>query len=56
MTTEVCLDERDFFSSLRLGAISLNEVTRGLEGNRGTGETGGESKCWDFAKPPPRVE
>jgi len=28
---------------------------RGLEAVRGTGETGGESKCWGLEKPPPRV-
>ena len=44
------LDERDFFSSLMFGVISADErlvevLTRGLDGSRGTGETGGESKC-----------
>lgn len=28
---------------------------RGLEAVRGTGETGGESKCWGLENPPPRV-
>jgi hypothetical protein len=28
---------------------------RGLEAARGTGETGGESKCCGLEKPPPRV-
>ncbi len=28
---------------------------RGLEAVRGTGETGGESKCCGLEKPPPRV-
>jgi hypothetical protein len=28
---------------------------RGLDAVRGTGETGGESKCWGLEKPPPRV-
>ena len=28
---------------------------RGLEAVRGTGETGGESKCCVLEKPPPRV-
>lgn len=41
--------------------VSLREklfevFIRGLDGKRGTGETGGESKCWDFEKPPPRVD
>ncbi len=58
---DVFLDERGFFSSVILGVFSLgdwlfDELIRGLEGNRGTGETGGESKCWDWEKPPPRVE
>jgi hypothetical protein len=30
----------------------LDELIRGLEGVRGTGETGGESKGWDFENPP----
>jgi hypothetical protein len=29
----------------------VDKTLRGLEAVRGTGETGGESKCWDFEKP-----
>lgn len=44
------LDERCFLSSALFGVGSAREklfdvLIRGLEGNRGTGETGGESKC-----------
>ncbi len=62
ITKDVFFDERGCFSSVIFGIFSLNdrlfdEIIRGLEGNRGTGETGGESKCWDLEKPPPpRVE
>lgn len=57
---DIFFDERCFFSSLeavKLGVFSpsvklLDELIRGLEGVRGTGETGGESKCWDFENPP----
>jgi hypothetical protein len=50
ISTDIFFDERCFFSSLIFGVISPSEklfdvFIRGLEGNRGTGETGGESKC-----------
>ncbi len=53
---DIFFDERCFFSSFIPGILSpseklLDELIRGLEGNRGTGETGGESKCWDFENP-----
>jgi len=60
---DIFFDERCFFSSLMMfipGVLSpseklLDELKRGLEGARGTGETGGESKCCDLENPPPRV-
>jgi hypothetical protein len=55
--------ERCFRSSplpLIPGVFSPNDgiedkPLRGLEAVRGTGETGGESKCCGLEKPPPRV-
>jgi hypothetical protein len=33
-----------------------DKLLRGLDAVRGTGETGGESKCCGLENPPPRVE
>jgi hypothetical protein len=57
------LNERCFRSSIVPLILGVNspvdgiedKALRGLEAVRGTGETGGESKCCGLEKPPPRV-